>query len=109
MHNILWWKQIIPITVIILQEPTSPSSPPVKLLKVQAAPKIPVQIVEEDNEDQDKVQIDELRTLEEKVNKARHEYERSQEVLDAYKTEHNVKVEGDKEEEEAQYQTGARD
>ena len=28
--------------------PTSPSSPPVKLLKVQAAPKIPVEIVEVD-------------------------------------------------------------
>ena len=67
-------------------KPTSPSSPPVKLLKVQAAPKIPVEIVEadkvqaapkvtveiveEDIEDQDQVQNDELRTLEEKVNKS---------------------------------------
>ena len=67
-------------------KPTSPSSPPVKLLKVQAAPKIPVEIVEadkvqaapkvtveiveEDIEDQDQVQNDELRALEEKVNKS---------------------------------------
>ena len=80
-------------------KPNSPSSPPVKLLKVQPAPKIPVAIVEHDkskaaprsivevdDEDQDQVQIDELRTLEDKVNKARYEFERSQEVLDAYKS-----------------------
>ena len=79
-------------------KPTSPSSPPVKVLKVQPAPKIPVPIVEHDkskaaprsivvvdDDDQDPVQIDELRTLEEKLNKARYEFERSQQVLDAYK------------------------
>ena len=54
-----------------------------------------------------------------KSTKVRHEYERSQEVLDAYKSEHNVMAEREEqeeeeeeeqqEEEEAQYQTGARD
>ena len=39
-----------------------------------------------------------------KSTKVRHEYERSPEVLDAYKTEHNVQVEREEEEEEEEQQ-----
>ena len=100
-------------------KPNSPSSPPVKLLKVQPAPKIPVAIVEHDklkaaprsivevdDEDQDQVQIDELRTLEEKVNKARYEFERSQEILDAYKSKHKVIAEREEQVEEEEGKVG---
>ena len=94
-------------------KPPSPSSPPVKLLKVQPAPKIPAPIIEHDkskaaprsivevdDDDQDQVQIDELRTLQEKLNKARYEFERSQQVLDAYKNQQKLMSEREEQEQE---------
>ena len=94
-------------------KPNSASSSPVKVLKVQPAPKIPAPIVEHDkskaaprsivvvdDDDQDPIQIDELRTLEEKLNKARYEFERSQQVLDAYKKQQKGLSEREEQEQE---------
>ena len=66
-----------------------PSSPEVKFTKVQAAPAVPpataAHAPEDDEEDDGVVVFDELKTLEQRMAKAKKEFDRTQMELDVYK------------------------